>query len=94
MLWVASWMEAAEAALNLATSWARVSMIAAFRYWLKTFISKRDIACLPPLGAECKFLSVYEPERNDWRCIDSGEVFSAQINEAIDAAIAAQGQQQ
>lgn len=33
---------------------------------------------------------VYEPKYGDWRYIDSGEVFSAQINEAIDSAIAAQ----
>lgn len=33
---------------------------------------------------------VYEPKHGDWRYIDSGEVFSAQINEAIDSAIATQ----
>lgn len=32
---------------------------------------------------------VNEPKHGDWRYIDSGDAFSAQINEAIDAAIAA-----
>ena len=38
---------------------------------------------------------VYEPQREDHRYIDSGDVFSAQINAAIDAAIqAAKGDKQ
>ena len=32
---------------------------------------------------------VNEPKHGDWRCIDSSDVFSAQINAAIDAALSA-----
>lgn len=37
---------------------------------------------------------VLEPKHGDWRFIDSGDIFSVQINAAIDAAIAAQAKEQ